>query len=410
MLAGCANGKAADVASPAPAAAAPPASADPELRRLAGTIREVAATEPVELRLDTVLRAVELLGKRHADVARPLLLEAIDVAVQHPESSIYRQRILDQAALLDVEASRTAVLPENGPSEPAAEAAKEKVPDYDKMSSAEVLATIRGEKSPASRLWGVASLLPRDDLVPVQRARAIAEAERQLPRLDNSIASLHVFSRLFDQCGRLDDTPVFPQLALASARLFAWVKTCGDPACRQLRRTSLPMFYSGAASLVREAGVQPAPDTSLEARMLLQDLMSRLNREFDVTLTGLDGTKYRLQELRGKIVLLNFWATWCPPCRREMPDLDQLYRQSKDRGLVVLAVTDDDVASVREYAQKNSYSFPIVLDSERRSFEKYRVVGYPSSIIIDREGGIAAVFMGARSRVGFARALGRAGL
>jgi peroxiredoxin len=93
-----------------------------------------------------------------------------------------------------------------------------------------------------------------------------------------------------------------------------------------------------------------------------------------------------------------------------MPALDELYRQSVDRGLVVLAVTDDDVAAVREYAQKNRYSFPIVLDPERRSFEQYRVAGYPSSIIIDREGGIAAVFMGARSRVGFGRAVERAGL
>ena len=410
VLAGCANGKAADVARPAPAAAPPAATADPELRRLAEKIREVAATEPVELRLDTMLGAVELLGKSHADLARPLLLQAIDVAVVHPESSVYRQRILDQAALLDVEASRTAQLPESGPSEPAAEPAREKRPDYDKMSGEKVIGAIRREKSPASRLWGVISLLPRDDLVPVQRAWALAEAEKQLPRLESSIASLHVFSRLFDQSGRLDDTPAFPQLALASARLFAWVKTCRVPACRQIRRTSLPMLYSGAASLVREAGVQPAPDTSLEARMLLQDLMSRLNREFDVTLTGLDGTKYRLRELRGKVVLLNFWATWCPPCRREMPDLDELHRQSKDRGLVVLAVTDDDVAAVREYAQKNSYSFPIVLDSGRSSFEKYRVVGYPSSVIIDRQGGIAAAFMGARSRAGFARALERAGL
>jgi peroxiredoxin len=156
--------------------------------------------------------------------------------------------------------------------------------------------------------------------------------------------------------------------------------------------------------------VQPPADTSLEARLLLQDLMSRLNRDFDVTLTALDGSKVRLQELRGKVVLLNFWATWCPPCRREMPALDELYRQSRDRGLVVLAVTDDDVAAVREYAHKNRYSFPIVLDPERRSFEKYRVAGYPSSIVIDREGGIAAVFMGARSRAGFGRALERAGL
>jgi peroxiredoxin len=409
MLAGCASGKAADVAAPAPASR--PSAADPELGRLAGKIREVAATEPVELRLDTMLRAVELLGKSHADLGRPILLEAIDVAAQDPASFIYRDRILAQAALLKIEASRTAKLPESGPAEPEApEPPQEKRPDYDRMLGEKVIGAIRREKSPASRLWGVVSLLPRDDLVPVQRAWALAEAEKQLPRLDNSIASLQVFGRLFDQSAMIDDTPVFPQLALAAARLFAWVKTCGDPACRQIRRTSLPMFYSGAASLVREAGVQPPADTSLEARLLLQDLMSRLNRDFDVTLTALDGSKVRLQELRGKVVLLNFWATWCPPCRREMPALDELYRQSKDRGLVVLAVTDDDVAAVREYAQVNSYSFPIVLDPERRSFEKYRVAGYPSSIVIDREGGIAAVFMGARSRAGFGRALERAGL
>ncbi len=409
MLAGCANGKPADVAAPAPASR--PATTDPELRRLAGKIREVAATEPVELRLDTMLRAVELLGKSHADLGRPILLEAIDVAAQDPASFIYRDRILAQAALLKVEASRTAVLPETGPGEPASPTSPDEArPSFDNMTAAEIIGATRRAKTPVASLWGVVALLSRDDLVPVQRAWTLDQAARQLPLLEGSIGSLQVFGRLFDQCGQLDDTPAFPQLALAAARLFAWAKTCGDPACVQLRRTSLPMFYSGAASLVREAGVQPPADTSLEARLLLQDLMSRLNRDFDVTLTALDGSKVRLQELRGKVVLLNFWATWCPPCRREMPALDELYRQSVDRGLVVLAVTDDDVVAVREYAAKNRYAFPIVMDPERRSFEKYRVAGYPSSIVIDREGGIAAVFMGARSRAGFGRALERAGL
>ena len=69
----------------------------------------------------------------------------------------------------------------------------------------------------------------------------------------------------------------------------------------------------------------------------------------DFTLTDLQGKAWHLQELRGKVVLVNFWATWCPPCRKEMPDLDALYGKFKDQGFVVLAISDEEAAKVSPY-------------------------------------------------------------
>lgn len=412
FLAGCMrNDTATAPSAPAARAAAHTEVAlDPALAALVRSIRKAAASEPAWLGVDTRLRAVELLGPRHADLARPLLLDTAEIVEKHPEAAVHRQRILDQAARFAVDQSVTAGLaePKTSDDEPAPPATAK--PDYGKMPKLEVLAATRRERSPAHRLWAMVSLLGRADLTDDERGAVVDEAQKQLPRLEVDMASFQAFSRLFDQSGRLDDTPVFPELARTATRMVEWLKACTDPACQEPRH-SLPAFYAGTASLVREADIEPtASDSSLEARLLLLDLASRLHREFDFSLRDIGGARHRLKDLRGKVVVLNFWATWCAPCRREMPDLDEIYRESKDRGLVVLAITDDDPDSVREFATKNRYSFPMIVDSARALFEQYRVPGYPSSVIIDREGGIAVVFLGARSRAGIMRALVRAGL
>jgi thiol-disulfide isomerase/thioredoxin len=106
-------------------------------------------------------------------------------------------------------------------------------------------------------------------------------------------------------------------------------------------------------------------------------------------LLDLDGSTHDLADLRGRLVLVNFWATWCPPCRREMPSLERLYQQLRDRGLTVLAVDvgeDPDTVFAFTGQLEPAPSFPLLLDSESRAVEDWRVKGLPTSFLIDPQG------------------------
>ncbi len=118
----------------------------------------------------------------------------------------------------------------------------------------------------------------------------------------------------------------------------------------------------------------------------------------DFTLEALDGATVSMDKLRGKVVFLNLWATWCGPCREEMPSMETLYDEFKNRrDFVMLAVSQDTKgrAVVAPYVQKNSYHFEILLDPENKVGEAYDVSGVPETFIIDRKGRIVAHHMGA---------------
>jgi peroxiredoxin len=97
-----------------------------------------------------------------------------------------------------------------------------------------------------------------------------------------------------------------------------------------------------------------------------------------------------------KVVLLNFWATWCPPCRKEMPSMEQLHRANKDRGLIVLAVSQDQapLATVRSFAEELKLGFPVWHDRDRLVGRQYSVPGMPTSYLIGRDGRIAYKVLG----------------
>ena len=121
----------------------------------------------------------------------------------------------------------------------------------------------------------------------------------------------------------------------------------------------------------------------------------------DFTLTASDGSTVSLRDLRGQVVLLNFWATWCPPCKAEMPDLDALHREhSASRGFLVLGVNMEESAEVvAAFAQPNGISFPLLLDADGRVANKlFQVRSLPTSMIIDRTGFIRDVWMGQISK------------
>ncbi len=113
-------------------------------------------------------------------------------------------------------------------------------------------------------------------------------------------------------------------------------------------------------------------------------------------LPGLDGKLYRLEDYRGKRVILNFWASWCVPCREEMPLLDAAYKRLAQSGMVVIAVNQrEDASTARQYAERLSLSFPIVLDSDLTASLAYEAFALPMTYFIDAEGIIRGRNLGA---------------
>lgn len=104
-------------------------------------------------------------------------------------------------------------------------------------------------------------------------------------------------------------------------------------------------------------------------------------------LANLDGKAVSLGDLKGKILLINFWASWCMPCVSEMPALQNLYSRLKDEGFVVVAIgVDDDKASLKSFAQEYGLTFPILIDETGLTKKAYGVRGVPESFFVDREG------------------------
>jgi thiol-disulfide isomerase/thioredoxin len=109
-------------------------------------------------------------------------------------------------------------------------------------------------------------------------------------------------------------------------------------------------------------------------------------------------------------VVLNFWATWCPPCRKEMPDLEALSKEFGPKGLVVLAVSDEDAAKVNSYIGEHPYTYPILLDPGDKLEKQMAVDGIPKSFLYNREGKIVAQAIDMRTRGQFLQMLAQAGL
>ncbi len=119
----------------------------------------------------------------------------------------------------------------------------------------------------------------------------------------------------------------------------------------------------------------------------------------DFALTDLEGNPFRLSDLRGKVVFINFWATDCPPCRAEMPEIEAIYQEYKDKGLVVVGVDIMETeAEVRQFVQRGGYSWTFVIDKTGEVTAGYSIAAIPTSFFIDREGIIRAVNIGAMTK------------
>jgi thiol-disulfide isomerase/thioredoxin len=143
---------------------------------------------------------------------------------------------------------------------------------------------------------------------------------------------------------------------------------------------------------------QPAQAQSLDQSAAVQ--LDQLAPDF--TLTDLEGKTVRLSDFQGKPVIINFWATWCAPCRLEMPALEAIYQKYKDKGLIVLGVNTGErvrdqglTERVKTHAQQLGINFPVLLDTTDSVANLYRLRAYPTSYFIDSSGKVTDMRRGA---------------
>lgn len=169
--------------------------------------------------------------------------------------------------------------------------------------------------------------------------------------------------------------------------------------------------YVELASLVRYEHMSAESDNpqfkEAIARLEAEDAR---RQKADFTLSDLQGKTWHMRELKGKVVLVNFWATWCPPCRKEMPDLQALYDKYKDQGFVVLSISDEEAAKVSPFITERNISYPVLLDPGRKVNDAFVVEGIPKSFVYDREGELVAQSIDMRTRNQFQQMLAAAGL
>lgn len=118
----------------------------------------------------------------------------------------------------------------------------------------------------------------------------------------------------------------------------------------------------------------------------------------DFELTNLEGEKVSLSDYRGKYVLLNFWATWCPPCRREIPALNEFHEENKENFIVLAVDLGESREKVHQFISYGGYTFPVLLDETREIGNKYNVSAIPTSYFLDPQGKIKYIKKGAVSK------------
>ena len=171
------------------------------------------------------------------------------------------------------------------------------------------------------------------------------------------------------------------------------------------------MGYMELATLVKYEHVTASlddPQYAAAVARVEQDDAKR--KEANFTLKDLTGKTWTLKDLKGQVVLVNFWATWCPPCRSEMPDLNALYEKYKGKGFVVLAISDEEESKVRPFIEQGGYHYPILLDPGRVVNKAFIVEGIPKSFVYDRDGKLVAQAIDMRTKRQFLELLKAAGI
>ena len=168
-------------------------------------------------------------------------------------------------------------------------------------------------------------------------------------------------------------------------------------------------------SVYEIAGAKPAPGTTGGPVYAVTSVATRTGaKAVDFSWNDNDGKQHSFSELAaGKVVLLNVWATWCPPCRREIPDLVTISKEMASSGVLVVGVSIDDkkdaLTIVKTYSDKNGVSYLHVVDASKKIAEAYGgIQAIPTTFIIDRQGNVAQKIVGSQSKEAFVAALQKA--
>jgi peroxiredoxin len=255
------------------------------------------------------------------------------------------------------------------------------------------------EKPIVEQIRGLRKL---DDTVRAQTTRDLALQIRKLPAVPNKLA-------LAGSLANLSTEGDFGHEALQEvATTLAEALREQPPSAKDGKPDG---WYIELASLVRYEHVAAASDNpQFAAAMAKLEQDDARRQKVDFTLTDLQGKSWRLSDLHGQVVLVNFWATWCPPCRKEMPDLQELYDKFKDQGFVVLAISDEEAAKVAPFIAERKISYPVVLDPGRKVNDLFETEGIPKSYVYDRSGKLVAQSIDMRTRNQFLEMLAQAGL
>lgn len=116
----------------------------------------------------------------------------------------------------------------------------------------------------------------------------------------------------------------------------------------------------------------------------------------DFNLKDQYGVTHSLENYKGKVIFLNFWATWCPPCKKEMPDIENIYKEygENKKDVVILGVNSEKENEVKKFLKDKGYTFPIVIDENSEVMRKYFIQAFPTSFVIDKEGNVYGYVMG----------------
>ena len=158
-----------------------------------------------------------------------------------------------------------------------------------------------------------------------------------------------------------------------------------------LKRSSIFIVVLFLLSLSAVYGQTVEEDMIKSGLSVFKDKVSLI----DFTLPDLNGNMTSLKDYRGKVVMLNFWATWCPPCRREMPSMENLYKIIDKNKIDIAAVNiQEKKKTVSDFVSKNNYTFPVLVDEEGKAASIYQIRSIPTTFIIDKKGYIRAMITG----------------
>lgn len=239
---------------------------------------------------------------------------------------------------------------------------------------------------------------------PVLRAQL---SERAINKQLNNLRSLSADKRSAADIKLAADIAALPagSSKVDLANSLANLVTEGDQGAEALQAVADALSQALAQSPVPAKGDQPpAPYLELATLVRYRNVTATLNdplfvkagqvlaandaeiAKADFTLKDLHGKKVTLSELRGKIVLINFWSTTCTPCRLEMPDLDWIYTHFQPQGLVVLEITDEDTFTVGPFITNAGYHLPVLTDPGGLVAKQFHVTGVPRTFLFDRDG------------------------